>query len=363
MSCKVLVTGGHLTPALATIDVLMREKIEIVFVGKPKNQGINDDENEMIKRNIVFRELRTGKLHRHSFIKAFLSLSILPLALVNAIKIIKETKPSVILSFGGYISVPLVFVAWLLRIPSITHEQTKGAGLANKINGLFVRKIALAFEDSEKFFPTKKTILLGNPIRLNIVNDNKEWIREIDKPFLYVTGGHQGSESINKVIFNILDKLIKKINVIHSIGVSERLDNDWQLAIKMMNSYRGKYLAQKYFNSNEVGQVMKNSTLIVSRAGANTCTEIAHLNKPSILIPLPDGQNNEQLTNAKLLEKLGMANVILQKDLNEFSLFNKIIYMYKNLNDFNSDMNEVRKFFPTDAAEKLAQLVISLCKK
>ncbi len=363
MSCKVLVTGGHLTPALATIDVLLKENVEVVFVGKPRSLKTNDDESEMIKRKITFVGLKTGKLHRHSFVRAFLSLLILPIALVNAIRIIRKSKPNVILSFGGYISVPLVFAGWLIGIPSITHEQTNGAGLANKINGLFVKKIALAFDDSKNFFPTKKTVVLGNPIRFNILNENKELKSEIKKPFLYVTGGHQGSAVINNALFNILDELIGGMNVIHSIGVSAKLEKDWQLAEKAMGIYPKRYIAQRYFGSNEVGWVMKNSTLIVSRAGANTCTEIAHLNKPCILIPLPEGQNNEQLVNARLLEKLGLAIVIIQSDLEQINLLNKIRYVDKNLDIFNSKLDEIKKYFPTDAADRLAQLVMTLCKK
>lgn len=362
MKSKVVVIGGHLTPALATIDELVARNAQIIFIGKPQGKSATDDRIEMDKRGIEFIGLETGKFHRHSILNALGSLTKVPGGFGAAWKILKENRPQVILSFGGYLSVPVVWAGWLQGIPSVIHEQTRQAGLANRINAVIAKKVALAFADSQRLFGGE-TVVIGNPMRQDVLSSTDDFGGNIKSPYIYVTGGHQGASIINQNMFAAINEIIKHTNIIHSIGVHEAADNDWLQAEKLMKQYPDKYLAKRYFAADEIGSIMKNARLIVSRAGANTCSEIAYLVKPCILIPIVAGKNNEQMENAKLLEKINLAEIIQQQELTSQLLVNKISYMLSNLKKYQGDRKEIEKLFPQDSAAKLAKITISLCEK
>ncbi len=363
MNLKILIIGGHLTPALATIDELIKENVEIEFVGKTQTSISSDDKKEMDARGIRFWELQTGKVHRHSVRQAVRSMLLVPRGFLQAWKLLGKINPDGVLSFGGYLAVPVVWAAWARRIPVVIHEQTRQAGLANKVSAMTASKIALGFEESMRYFPQRKCVVIGNPVRMKVLEKGQEVDLGVKKPFIYVTGGHQGAQAINKAVFEGVDKLLNEYSLVHSVGVHEAMDDDWEMAQNLMGKYKGKYTAARYFNQDEVGEAMREARIIVSRAGANTCSEIAHLRKPCLLIPLPSGQNNEQLANAQLLEKLGLAKVISQSNLTSGTLVSEIGDMKSKLSQYKASEEEVKKLFPVDAAYKLAQLIIAVCRK
>ncbi len=203
-------------------------------------------------------------------------------------QLISQIKPDICVSFGGYISVPVIIAAYLAKIPSVTHEQTNTLSLSTKINSLFTDFTALSFPQ-KKYSP--KQIFTGNLLRSEIYKQKSSLFGslKINKPIIYITAGNQGSHSLNLLIPD-LARFFPKYFFIHQTGSLEFKE--------YKNTNLKNYFPIDYINTSDIGWVLNNSQIIISRSGANTCQEIVALNKTSILIPLPKTQQNEQLKNA-----------------------------------------------------------------
>ncbi len=244
------------------------------------------------------------------------------------------------LSFGGYVSVPVVIQSFLKKIPSITHEQTLTNSLTTKINSFFVSKIALSFDNKnqKEKLPKNKIVITGNPLRNELFNPQKsktgDSLQKINKPVIYITAGNQGSQIINSLIKKILPNL-KNYFVIHQTGKNDFLD--FKKLIKKYSNYK----AFDYIDSNDLSHIFKKAELIISRSGANTSQEIMALNKKSILIPLKVSQQDEQLLNALLVkEKLPkLTEIIEEKDLNKSQLLDRI-YKLISINTKKIDLKD-----------------------
>ncbi len=205
-----------------------------------------------------------------------------------------------VISFGGYVSVPVIIASSVLHIPSITHEQTRTTSLSTHINSFFVKYIALSFDNPNK---SNKEIFTGNLIRQAIFDQSSKMFVHIKKPIIYITGGNQGSEFINNLIAKILPRL-QDFSIIHQTGKKN-----------IPNNQHPNYFHYEYIEIEDIGWVLNHADIIISRSGANICQELDILNKKSILIPLPFTQQNEQLQNALWLKnKKPTTTVILEQD-------------------------------------------------
>lgn len=369
MKRKIVLTGGHLTPALATIEELKsRKDWEIFYFGRKYNfEGkkiISEEYLSIPKTGAKFINITTGRLQRKFTRFTFLSLIKIPFGLFQSLIELIKIKPVLVLSFGSYVSVPVVFLAWLLKIPVVSHEQTTTKGLASKINSFFSSKIAVSFPESLTVFPKFKTVLTGLPIRNEIFSDKKDgFLREIDfiakktgLPLLYITGGNQGAQIINQNVWEILPKLLEQFLVIHQTG---KLDYQNALSVKegLTEKLQERYCCQSFIPGGELGWIFKNAQIIVSRAGANICWELACLGKPAILIPLPFTQANEQLKNALKLDKGGLVKIIRQAELNPEVLLKSLAEINKERNIFLKRGQILKKEYSRDGAEKLVDLI------
>lgn len=334
---KILITGGHLTPALAVIEELKsRGSNNIVWVGRKKT--MRKDENNsaeyelMKKKNIPFYDLKTGKIVRFDSLKTFFlflvnSLKIL-FGFVHSLFILLKIKPDIIISFGGYISVPIVITGKLLSIKAVTHEQTVVTGLANKLVARFADKIFISWEKSKDFFPKEKTVFTGNPVRKNIFI-KKTNVFHLNKSLqtIYVTGGNQGSHIINKTLLSIIEDLLKKFNVIHQTG-SYSKTKDFKKARKRSKKLKGTtngvYLAKTHIYGKEIGEVFSKADILISRSGANIVSEILALDKKAILIPIPWSLKNEQMKNATMAANNKGVIILEEKVLNPKNLLRLI---------------------------------------
>lgn len=238
---------------------------------------------------------------------------------------IKKIKPDIIVSFGGYVSVPVIISGFLKKIPSITHEQTLTNSLTTKINSFFVNKIALSFNNQhqKEKLPKNKIVITGNLLRQEIFHPQKNKIgNDID---IFITAGNQGSHTINLLIKKILPKL-KNYYIIHQTG-----KNDFNSFKQLTNIYP-KYQAFDYLESNDMAYVLNKTNLIISRSGANTSQEIVALNKKSILIPLKVSQQNEQLLNAFWVKEKNPQNtqILEEKDITEKNVLENINKLITN---------------------------------
>ena len=369
---KILITGGHLSPALSVIEKLKGE--EILYVGR--KHALEGDkafslEYQTIKDlGIPFFSITTGRLQRKFTKHTIPSLLKFPLGFSQSLFILKRFKPDVVLGFGGYVSWPVIVMASFLKIPIVIHEQTLEAGMTNKFAARFAAKICISFESSKRFFPIKKVVLTGNPLRKEIVEENqKSEIRnqksEGELPLLYVTGGSLGSHFINNLVKDTVRKLIRDFQVIHQTGDSNKYkDFDSLLKIKSeLGEYSERYTINKFLTPLESAKTLKKADLVVSRAGINTVTELLFLGKPSLLIPLPFTQNNEQLKNARFLKTQGLGEVLEQKKITAEVFLHTLEKMSKNINDYKKNSDQSKTLADKDAASRIVEVVKNVYKK
>ncbi len=393
--CKrILITGGHATPAFAVVDELLKDKsIEIIWLGEKYNQrGTKNPSAEYVtvtnKYKLEFVDLKAGKLIRkwtpETFWIGILELINLVFGFIQSLYIIVKYKPSILLSFGGFLAAPVAFWASIYsklpftkKIHIITHEQTIVAGLANKFIAKFADKVLVSFEESIKYYPKHKTIFTGNPIRKGIFQVKSNSLSKDFDPSLstiYITPGNQGSHIINKLIFEILPEILQKANIIHQTGNST-ITGDFEKALEIKNNLpvdiSHRYTVRDLVLDNEIGEAFGVADLIIARGGANTTLEILALGKLAIMIPIPWTSHDEQTKNAKLVESIGLAKVLKQdksltssllKETIEFALDN-----FRNKACFNGHRLESCKEVASkrvilDAAKQVSEILFTLIK-
>lgn len=362
-------TGGHTSAAVAIITALKESfhdsPLEILFIGSKK--GI---ESTIIPGyDIPYRAIYTGKLRRYFDLKNFSDLLLkFPAGIVQSIIEIYKFKPHVIFSSGGFVSLPVVIAGWLLRIPIIIHEQTALAGLANKIEAFFADRIAVSYASSIRDFPASRTILTGNPVRKEILDGDAargmiQFRFERELPVIYITGGVQGSHKINRTVGEILPALLEHCQIIHQSGDNEFKDFEWlkQKQHDLPDSLKKRYRVYKYIRE-ELPDVFAMTSLMVSRAGAGTVNEAIALGIPCIFIPLPGAAGGEQLANAKLLEEVGAARIILEKNLAPHLLENEITSLIKDAVSLTEMLKKAKSLSKPDAAKILCNEIITLAR-
>jgi UDP-N-acetylglucosamine--N-acetylmuramyl-(pentapeptide) pyrophosphoryl-undecaprenol N-acetylglucosamine transferase len=334
---KILITGGHLTPALAFIEYVRQhhQETEIYFVGREFSQKDNaqksQEENEVSALGAKFISFSAPKLERNRSQNIFLKIPELISSLVRALKIFNQTKPNVILVFGGYLAVPIALAAWLLRVPIIAHEQTHSVGLANAWIARLSQYLLLSHEDSKRYIPAQiqaKSIVVGNLLRPSLWKevDTPDWMPDSKLPILFITGGNQGSQILNQVVGQVLPQLTKSWTVVHQCGAATKeLDYEQYLqniAQQMPASQHKRYVVKPWITASQMAWIYQHTGLVVSRAGANTVDELAAFNLPAILVPLPFAHHQEQDVNAQSLHqaKPDQIKVIPQRNFTATSL-------------------------------------------
>lgn len=333
-------TAGHVLPNIAIINDI-KDKAKIYYIG---SKGI---EKEIIeKRRIKFYEIESTKLKRSISLSNFLIPFKLLKAIRQAKKILKEIEPDIVFSKGGYVSLPVVIAASKLKIPVISHESDMTMGLANRLCKNKSKFICTSFEKTAK--DIKNGIFTGSPLRKEIFCGNKERAKRLfpsfqDRPTILIFGGSLGSKTINEIILKSLDKL-KNYNIIHIVG-KNNLNN-----IKSYN-----YVCLEFTDSIE--DLFALADLVISRAGSNSINEILALNKPNILIPLSKkASRGDQIINANYFKEKGYSEVILEEDLNEYTLLNSIKEVIKNKQKYIENM---KKSDVKLANQKIIELLLS----
>lgn len=360
---KIIICGGHPTPALSLIDELITTKnYDVVFVGRKyaidSERTLSYEYKECQRRNIRFIELHAGKLTRIASRSSLVGLLRFPIGFFVALLILLKERPNLIMSFGGYIALPIASWGKLFAIPVFTHEQTMKAGTANKWIASFSDKVFTAFQDTHNQFPHGKTTWIGNPVRRSVFATNTLSLQCDDTvPVLYVTGGSLGSHSINVHIFNIIDSLVKRFTVVHQIGdIKEYGDYEKAKEIqrKIRAMYPGRYIPVTHVSEDDIGALYAKSTLVIGRAGANTFFELILLRKPALLIPLPWSANGEQKAHAQFFEDNGIGHIFDQKHKSN-ELLKIIEEMCINKKKYIERFNALPLQFKHDATQKLLE--------
>jgi len=323
---KLLFTGGgsagHVTPNIALIERAQQEGWECLYVGS--RTGI---EKDIVKSlDIPYHAIASGKLRRYFDWQNFIDPFFILYGIIQSLFICRRHQPDVVFSKGGFVTVPIVFAAWLCRIPVICHESDVTPGLANKICFPFSRYICVNFEQTRQYLPAGKAIVTGTPVRNSIVDGNALRGRQFlgitsDKPVLLVFGGSLGAKAINEQVRRVLTQLTENFVLIHVTGAGNE--------DKALNG-RSDYL-QIDFLANEFGDVLAAADLVIARAGANSIYELLLTRKPHILIPLSAAvSRGDQLVNAKTFAEAGYSRVIEEDALNDELFIKEIEDVFDN---------------------------------
>jgi len=361
---RILITGGHLAPALAVIEEIKKTKpnTELIFVGRKyaldSEKTISLEYKEITKRKIPFVPLQAGRLTRILSTRSLRSFLRIPLGFLRAFFILNEYRPSLILSFGGYLSLPVVFWGYVFRIPIFTHEQTIKPGLANKIIGLLSKKIFVAFDESKKYFSERKTIITGNPVRkATFVVKKKPFEIKKNRPVIYITGGILGSHNVNEHIKKIIVKLLNSYIVIHQTGETKEY-HDYENLLKLKQQLpidlQNRYFLAKHFFEDEIGYIYSLCDLVVGRAGANTFFELINLKKPAVFIPLPWSSGKEQQHHAEIFAKNGVGEIFHQIETSE-KLLRIINNMVENIESYRNNFQSLSYLYKNNASQFIVE--------
>lgn len=357
-------TGGHTQPAIATLSVL-RSMVahEAIWIGS--RDGVERDVAR--DEGIVFYEISTGKLRRYLSVRTVADSARIPLGAGQALRVLRKYRPDIVFATGGFVSVPVLAAARLLKIPSLTHEQTATIGLANRINLRLCTEIALAYEASRGLIATKscRVVVTGNPIRESLFGGNAAHARELfeldpELPLTYVTGGARGAQALNEAVRQSLNELTQFTQVVHQTGpASANGDYPRLLAAQaqLPLEQRRRYHVREHIGA-ELADLYAAATVVVSRAGAGTVAEIATLGLPSILIPLPGAGGNEQTKNAEILARDEAAVLLPQTELTPARLEGEIGRLLDDEQSREIIAARALRHGHRDAASKLAREIL-----
>ncbi len=347
---KILLTGGgtagHVTPNIALMPALRDAGYEIVYIGS--YDGI---EKKLIEDlGVPYYGISTGKLRRYKSLKNLSDPFRVIKGYGQAVKLIKELKPDIVFSKGGFVSVPVVKAAAHKKVPVILHESDMTPGLANKLSMGSAVKVCCNFPETVETLPAKKAVLTGSPIRAELRSGNRLKGLDLcgftaDKPVILVVGGSTGAVRVNEAIRSILPELLRQYQVAHLCGKGKTDES--------LNNTKG-YVQFEYINK-EMKDMFAMADIVVSRAGANAICELLALKKPNLLIPLSaNASRGDQILNANSFKKQGYSSVLPEEDITPESLLAAINDLYANKNTYIEAMANSSQ---TDAITAIVELI------
>lgn len=319
-------TAGHVTPNMALIPTLKARGYDIHYIG-----SYDGMEKKLIEEmDIPYHGIATGKLRRYFDWKNFSDPFRVIKGLSEAKHLMKELKPDVVFSKGGFVSVPVVLAASACKVPSIIHESDMTPGLANKISIPKASKVCCNFPETLKTLPEGKAVVTGTPIRKELFSGDAAramtfcGFTEV-RPTMLIIGGSSGSVRVNSAIRECLEELTAKFNIIHLCGKGN-LDTSLQ---------GHKYYVQFEYIKQELADLFALADVVVSRAGANAICELLALRKPTVLIPLSlAASRGDQILNAQSFEKQGYSKLLKEEDLSKETLLEAVRTVYDNRDNY-----------------------------
>ena len=323
-------TAGHVTPNIALLPRLKELGYDIQYIGS--YTGI---EKELIEPfGIPYHGISSGKLRRYFSVQNFTDPFRVLKGFREAHKLIRQLKPDVIFSKGGFVSVPVVLAGKRCKVPVIIHESDMTPGLANKIAIPSAAKVCCNFPETLKSLPEGKAVLTGSPIRQELLSGNKIAAMDMchftsDKPVILVIGGSLGAVAVNNAVREALPELLKDFQIIHLCGKG-KMDE----SLKDVEGYR-----QFEYIKNELRNLFALADIVISRAGANAICELLALHKPNLLIPLSaNASRGDQILNARSFERQGFSLVLEEEQLTKETLLAAVKNLYENRTTFINSM-------------------------
>lgn len=358
---SLVLAGGHAaTTALAVMDAIKSQELPWVvhFIGSKKalegKKVLTLESQILTGEDVYFHSIIAGRIQRKFTVWTIPSLLKIPVSFFHAFYLLAKIRPRVILSFGGFAAFPVVVAGRALGIPTILHEQTAAAGRANIASLPFTDIVTVARKSSLKYFKGKKVKVIGNPI-LSIFSKVRPKNKLAEPSVLYITAGSRGSVTINNLIEGVLRRLLTEMKIIHQTGTLneakfKKIKDNLPLALSANYEVFGQ------INPRELQKVYGESDIVVSRAGANTVSELMAVKRPSLLIPIPWSYKDEQNKNAKFAQEFGIAKVLSEKTLIAEKLLQEINLIKK---DWEKIMTKVRnkKSPDLEAATSLVEIL------
>ena len=325
-------TAGHVTPNIALIPKLLELGYDIQYIG-----SYNGIEKDLIEPfGIPYHGISSGKLRRYFSVQNFTDPFRVVKGFGEARKLIRDLKPDVIFSKGGFVSVPVVLAGKRCKVPVIIHESDMTPGLANKIAIPSATKVCCNFPETLGSLPEGKAVLTGSPIRQELLSGNKIAALDMcgfsaDKPVILVIGGSLGSVVVNNAVRQSLPELLKDFQIIHLCGKGKTDDS--------LKDTKG-YCQFEYIKS-ELRDIFALADIVISRAGANAICELLALRKPNLLIPLSaKASRGDQILNARSFERQGFSMVLEEEDLSEKTLVPAVHSLYEGRGAFIDAMRD-----------------------
>ncbi|RNF40432.1 undecaprenyldiphospho-muramoylpentapeptide beta-N-acetylglucosaminyltransferase [Planococcus salinus] len=355
---KIILTGGgtagHVSLNQALIPEIQNLDLDVEYIGSK-----NGIEKELIRESnpdIPYHAIASGKLRRYFSMKNFTDPFRVGIGLIQAINVIRKTKPAAIFSKGGFVSVPVVMAGKIMTVPVIIHESDVSPGLANKLAMPFADHIFTVFKETLKYVPAEKSTCTGAVIRSELMDGSAAKGKEIcyfdnDLPVLMVMGGSQGSAIINQAVRDNLKKLTENFSIIHLCGKGN-VDE----SLSQQPNYR-----QFEYVTHELSHLLHMTDFVVSRAGSNSIFEFLALKKPMLLIPLSvQKSRGDQLLNARLFEQQGFAHVMEEEELTSESFMQAINRLRADEDILVDQMTQAE---PPKTSYEMAKLVVAHTSK
>ena len=348
-------TGGHIYPGIAVANEILRRntKSKVLFVGT--RRGL---ETKIVpENNFQLALINSAGLKNVGLLGKLKGLFILPKSFLEARNVIKNFEPDVVIGAGGYVAGPVLLMASLMRVPTLVMDSNALPGFTNRRLAPFVTKAALTFDEALPYFG-KKGIVTGNPVRGEFF-DILPKARSTQLNLL-IFGGSQGARAINNAMTDALPFLEadkNNLNVVHQTGESdfEKIRELYSQASWQAADVR-KYISDMVFE-------FAKSDLIICRAGATSCAELAAAGKASLMVPLPTAADDHQRKNAEALERAGAAKMILQRDLSGEVLAREIKSLISSPEKITQMETSARKLARADAAKVTVDIIEDLTKR
>jgi UDP-N-acetylglucosamine--N-acetylmuramyl-(pentapeptide) pyrophosphoryl-undecaprenol N-acetylglucosamine transferase len=372
---KVLVsgggTGGHIYPALAVATQLVQQyQAEILYLGS--DDGL---ENELAPvAGFPLRVVKAGKLRRYISWQTLTGIARVPGGMAQAAVIVRQFNPDVVFTSGGYVAVPAGLGARLNGVPLLMHQQDVPPNLSNRLIAPLATRISVVFVDSLSYFPARKTLQLGNPLRQEMLDmrtvSPQEARRRLELepeiPLLLVTGGSQGARHLNQVICSALPELLPHCQVLQISGkylFEETGTRARQSMADLDEDVKRRYRLVPYLNE-QMPAAIQAAELVLCRSGAATLSELAVLGKPSLLVPLPPAiGSSPQQANAEMFGRRAAARVIRDADLEPEILVKHVITILSSKALLASMSEAARTFAKPDATQAIAAEVARMARQ
>ena len=364
-------TGGHIFPIIAISREIRRlypeKKIEFFYIGPKDEFG----EIFLSQEGIKVKKILAGKFRRYITLKSFfenlIDLFKITIGIFQAFFYIFFFAPDLIFSKGGFGSIPAIIAGKLLGVPIFLHESDAIPGMANRFLAGFSLEIFVSFPKTP-YFPEEKMILVGNPIRREILEGESKEAKIYfkltgEKPLILILGGSQGAQRINDKILEILPEILKDFELIHQCGEKNDEEVRAEEKITITKDLEKYYHLFPFLKEEELKMAYAASDLVVSRAGSGSIFEISALGKPSILIPLPEAAQNHQLKNAYTYAENGAAIILEEENFTPHFFLEKLKYLISQPEALEKMGRAAKEFSRPEATRIIAGYIVDYLTK